>query len=52
MKATLVSRRRDMLPGGIVIEMVIWQLPVRSAGREHGFKCRLQAHRGSPTSND
>jgi hypothetical protein len=49
MKATLVLRRRDMLPGGIVIEMVIWQLPVRSTGREHGFKYRLQAHRSGRT---
>ncbi len=49
MKATLVLRRRDMLPGGIAIEMVIWQLPVRSAGREHGLKYHLQAHRGGRT---
>ena len=65
MKATLVLRRRETLPGGIVIEMVIWQLPRRAAARApvgaqhftragsspraHGFKYRLQAHRGGRT---
>ena len=49
MRATLVLRRRESLPGGIVIEMVIWQLPAPTAGRSHGFKYRLQAHRGGRT---
>ena len=49
MKATLVLWRRETLPGGIAIEMVIWQLPTRSAARAHGFKYRLQAHRGGRT---
>ena len=65
MKATLVLWRRETLPGGIAIEMVIWQLPIRTAARApigaqhltraglsprvHGFKYRLQAHRGGRT---
>lgn len=49
MKATLALRRRETLPGGVVIEMVIWQLPVSTAERPHGLKYRLQAHRGGRT---
>ena len=54
MKATLVLRRRETLPGGIAIEMVIWQLPAHSVRaqrltRAHDFKYRLQAHRGGRT---
>ena len=53
MKATLVLRRRETLPGGIAIEMVIWQLPAPAHAlvgtRQHGFKYRLQAHRGGRT---
>ena len=49
MKATLVLRRRETLPGGIAIEMVIWQLPAPVAARAHGFKYRLQADRGGRT---
>ena len=46
MRATLVLRRREVLPGGITLEMVIWQLPAPTAERPHGLKYRLQAHRG------
>ena len=46
MKATLVLRRREMLPGGLTVEMVIWQLPEPTTDRPHGLKYRLQAHRG------
>ena len=49
MKATLVLRRREVLPGGITVEMVIWQLSVPTAERKHGLKYRLQAHRGART---
>lgn len=49
MKATLVLRRRETLPDAIVIEMVIWQLPVDTSDRPHRFKYRLQAHRGGRT---
>lgn len=45
----LVLRRTDMLPGGIVIEMVIWQLPAPTVERPHRLKYRLQAHRGGRT---
>ena len=38
-----------MLPGGVVVEMVIWQSPVSTAERHHGLKYRLQAHRDGCT---
>lgn len=49
MKAVLVLRRREMLAGGIAVEMVIWQLPAPTSERPHGFKYRLQAHRAGRT---
>ena len=49
MKATLVLRRREVLPGGLMVEMVIWQLSAPSADRPHGLKYRLQAYRGGRT---
>lgn len=49
MKATLVLRRREVLPGGLAVEMVIWQLAAPSADRPHGLKYRLQAYRGGRT---
>lgn len=49
MKATLVLRRREVLPGGLTVEMVIWQLSASTAERPHGLKYRLQAHRGGRT---
>lgn len=49
MKATLVLRRRDLLPGGLTVEMVIWQLSAPTADRPHGLKYRLQAHRSGRT---
>jgi hypothetical protein len=49
MKATRVLRRRDVLPDGLTVEMVIWQLAAPSADRPHGLKYRLQAHRGGRT---
>lgn len=49
MKATLVLRRREVLPGGLAVEMVIWQLSAPTAERPHGLKYRLQAHRGGRT---
>jgi hypothetical protein len=47
MEATLVLRRREVLPNGIVLDMVIWQLPKPTKDRPHGH--RLQAHRGGRT---
>jgi hypothetical protein len=49
MRATLVLRRREVLPGGLTVEMVIWQLSAPTAERQHGLKYRLQAHRGGRT---
>jgi uncharacterized protein YwbE len=49
MKATLVLRRRDVLPDGTVIDMTIWQLPTPTRERPHGIKYRLQAHRRGRT---
>ena len=49
MKAILVLRRREVLPGGLTVEMVIWQLSAPTADRPHGLKYRLQAHRGGRT---
>jgi len=39
MKATRVLQRRETLPGGVTLDMVIWQLPAPTAerlGGEHG----------------
>jgi len=33
--------------GGVLIEMVIWSLPTRTAARTHGLKYRLYCGRGS-----
>lgn len=49
MHATLIFRRRELLPGGIVVDMTIWKLPAASADRPHGLKYRLQAHRRGKT---
>ena len=49
MGAALILNRRETLPGGIELEMVIWRLPAPSAERPHGLKYRLQAHRAGRT---
>jgi hypothetical protein len=49
MKAARILQRRETLPGGVTLEMVIWQLPGPTAERPHGLKYRLQAHRGGRT---
>ncbi len=45
MRATLRYRYKRTYPDGAVLEMVVWQLPKRSADRMHGLKYRL--HYGS-----
>lgn len=49
MKATLVFRRKDVLPSGTTIDATIWRLPKPTKERPQGLKCRLQAHRGGRT---
>ncbi|MEO5657872.1 MAG: DUF6516 family protein [Nitrospiria bacterium] len=34
-------REKHVLPDGSIIEMVIWQLPRKTADRPHGIKYRL-----------
>ena len=41
MKATLRFRRRVVLPGGALVEMVLWDLPEPGKDRPHGIKYRL-----------
>lgn len=49
MRATLVFRRKETLPNGVELEIVIWQLPEPTPERPHGLKYRLQAHRSGRT---
>lgn len=46
MKAALIYAKRDIYPSGLVIEAVIWQLPLLTADRPHGLKYRLYCGRG------
>jgi hypothetical protein len=39
--AELLENRRLELPGGLIIQIRIWQLPVRSGERPHGLKYSL-----------
>lgn len=41
MPVRLIHREKHILPDGSVIEMVIWQLPKKTAERPHGIKYRL-----------
>lgn len=41
MAARPLFREKHVLPDGSIIEMVIWQLPRRTADRPHGIKYRL-----------
>lgn len=39
-------RDKQTLPDGLIIERVIWRLPVSEPERLHGFKYRLHCGRG------
>nr|WP_149761244.1 DUF6516 family protein [Mesorhizobium albiziae] len=41
MKAELVHRAKSILPGGEIVEMVVWRLPRPVAGSSHPYKYRL-----------
>ena len=40
MKATLITRFKDLTPEGDVIELVVWRVPEPVPPSEHGFKYR------------
>lgn len=40
MKATLITRFKDVTPEGGVIELVVWRVPEPVPPSEHGFKYR------------
>jgi len=40
MKATLITRFKDVTPDGGVIELVVWKVPTPIPPTEHGFKHR------------
>ena len=40
MKATLITRFKDITPEGDVIELVVWRVPEPLPPSEHGFKYR------------
>ena len=40
MKATLITRFKDITPEGDVIELVVWRVPEPVPPSEHGFKYR------------
>ena len=40
MKATLITRFKDVTPDGGVIELVVWRVPQPVSPSEHGFKYR------------
>jgi hypothetical protein len=41
-KAKKIEERKIALPNGSVLEINIWQLPISTTERPHGFKYRLQ----------
>jgi hypothetical protein len=41
MKATLITRFRDVTPDGGIIEMVVWRVPEPVPPGDHEFKYRL-----------
>lgn len=41
MKATLITRFRDVTPEGDIIEMVVWRVPEPVPPGDHEFKYRL-----------
>jgi hypothetical protein len=45
MKARLLLKDKETRPDGVTIERVVYELPVVSPGRRHGFKYRLYCGR-------
>ncbi|MEW6168108.1 MAG: DUF6516 family protein [Pseudomonadota bacterium] len=45
MGATLITHRKERRDDGVVVEIVIWQLPQATADRPHGLKYRLYCGR-------
>ena len=41
MKADLVHQEKRVLPGGSIVEMVIWRVPTPLLGSAHSYKYRL-----------
>lgn len=41
MKAKLIFHEKNLLEDGYLLELVLWQLPVKTADRPHGYKYRL-----------
>jgi hypothetical protein len=39
MKATLVAKRKEMLPSGVTVEIAIWRLPAPTPDRPHERLC-------------
>lgn len=46
MKARKLFQKKERLPDGAIVEMVIWQLPQANAERPHGLKYRLYYGKG------
>lgn len=45
MKAKLIRSLKKIYPSGIVVEMVLWQLPAPTSDRPHGLKYRFYCGR-------
>lgn len=41
MNAKLILREKNILEGGYIVELVLWELPEKTNDRQHGFKYRL-----------
>lgn len=41
MKARLLQKSKDEFPGGVTVEIVVWELPGSTAERPHRLKYRL-----------
>lgn len=41
MKAKLLIREKNILDGGYILELVLWELPQKSKDRPHEYKYRL-----------
>jgi hypothetical protein len=41
MKAKLIYKEKSQLEDGSVLELVLWEIPVKTKDRPHGYKYRL-----------
>ena len=41
MKAKLIAKEKMLLKDGYILELVVWQLPLKTKDRPHGYKYRL-----------